>query len=568
MSRNRASEPFEDITSNSTSDTERKLEWPVLESVPRHFVPLTREAERHLARYYSSAKLNELEKWKEALNKVITDRRFKFANSQFRAGIYYRYGVALNWIVVLFENSHNFDEAKKFWSLAVELSHRESSVSLRSRYNIAVVLTNEYRKSRIQSLLDEAVNILVQCTHEAAPDLPEAALCLEGLSWALERRYRATGGHKDLLASVAAAESCVARIISDSSMTVRYKARLAAVLQMRFDLFGNMADLDRSVSIYMDLRAAIRDEGVDFLAYMGQASTVLRIRYELKGDIEDLLAAVEIGRSRLERVSPGTHNYEHALDSYGVALRALFEARRKSEDINAAVKCHQLAVNSLDRSHEHFAGTATNLGNSLQARYYAYRDRNDLDGAVEAYRSAFEQSSGSQHALRAYNLASVLLEAHSDRLTQPLTEEINALLRTAYEQGSQNRPDIALRTSIAAGRWHQDNHRFHDAGSWYSNGLLIVQQFFREQNIRDDKLVRIRQMASLPVSAAFCHAESGKNSEAVLALEQGRALLLTETLERKAAELASLEDAGHSDLVRSYQKASALLEMAVHAGQN
>ena len=547
------------------SDIEAALEWPPVVRVPRHFRHTVIKARDRFESYYVSGRREELTNWQKVLTDIIHDRRFNYATPIFRAGILYRYAVSLQWRGVLLEYTHDFREAEAYWLKVIELTPEWSALSLRSSYNIALGMTNAYRASGDVALLDQAVTIMDNCTTKCESGSPEAALCWEGLSWALERRYVVLGREADISLSVKAAERSVREMPASSPRAIRYVGRFASVLQRKFAVFGDIGDINHSIELYAHLWDGSFAGNVDLVGYLGEASTAYRMRYELTHQIDDIIKAAQITKARLEGMTPGSGNYETTLNSYGMTLRHLFEARGESTDIDMAIRCHRKATNAVSESHQHYPGNVSNLGNALMARYLAYHDERDLDDAIEAHWSAV-RASKFHHNIevvnRQYNLASALLLKHFNTKSLEARKKIDQLFEEASERGLKTVPLTALRAAIARGRWHESELRFEDAAQAYDCAIKAVQQLFRQQNLSQDKVIRIRQMGSLPSSAAYCYARSGGNIQAALAIEQGRALLLTDFLEKKGVELNALTEAGHGDLVEAYRAAALRLDTA------
>ena len=79
---------------------------------------------------------------------------------------------------------------------------------------------------------------------------------------------------------------------------------------------------------------------------------------------------------------------------------------------------------------------------------------------------------------------------------------------------------------------------------------------FRAQLLRADKESWLRDAEDLVVDGAFALAAGDDPRGAAVALERGRALLLSEALERAAADLSRLED-GHAGLAIRFRESSA-----------
>lgn len=93
----------------------------------------------------------------------------------------------------------------------------------------------------------------------------------------------------------------------------------------------------------------------------------------------------------------------------------------------------------------------------------------------------------------------------------------------------------------------------------YDYGLNVLDRLYRTQLGRRHKEAWLREAQRVPVRAAYARAEQGNLEAAVTVLEQGRALLLSEALERDQARLDHLTELGYDVLAQRYREAANLL---------
>ena len=106
------------------------------------------------------------------------------------------------------------------------------------------------------------------------------------------------------------------------------------------------------------------------------------------------------------------------------------------------------------------------------------------------------------------------------------------------------------------GRWASARRSWTEAAEAYHAAMDLTDRLFRTQLFRSHKEAWLREAKALPAHAAYALARSGDASGAVQALERGRALLLSESLQRDRANLDHLMDLGHQDLAESYRQAA------------
>jgi hypothetical protein len=82
-----------------------------------------------------------------------------------------------------------------------------------------------------------------------------------------------------------------------------------------------------------------------------------------------------------------------------------------------------------------------------------------------------------------------------------------------------------------------------------------MHQLFAGQGTRQDKESWLRTAERAAARAAVAQARTGDLPTAALSLESGRALLLSEALDLRDAELAELDASGHAAIRLSYETA-------------
>jgi hypothetical protein len=106
------------------------------------------------------------------------------------------------------------------------------------------------------------------------------------------------------------------------------------------------------------------------------------------------------------------------------------------------------------------------------------------------------------------------------------------------------------------GMWAADRGAWQEAAEAGGCGLEAMTRLFRTQLVREHKEAWLQAAIGLPTHAAYALARSGDAKAAAVALERGRALLLSEVLERDRADASRLADLGHAGLVRRYRLAA------------
>ena len=89
--------------------------------------------------------------------------------------------------------------------------------------------------------------------------------------------------------------------------------------------------------------------------------------------------------------------------------------------------------------------------------------------------------------------------------------------------------------------------------------MRAVQTTFQVQLIRNHRASWLRDGQGLAAMGAYAAARSGEGTRAAELLERGRALMLSEVLQRDRAELDRLPGAAGADLARRFRAAAATI---------
>jgi hypothetical protein len=113
-----------------------------------------------------------------------------------------------------------------------------------------------------------------------------------------------------------------------------------------------------------------------------------------------------------------------------------------------------------------------------------------------------------------------------------------------------------LRAARNWGRWAEERRAWTEAAEAFELAINVAERLFRTQLVPEHKEVWLRETRAVPAGAAYAMTQSGNVATAALAMERGRALLLSETLERDRADLNHLVDLGLEDLAKRYRQAA------------
>ncbi|MFI9248713.1 CHAT domain-containing protein [Streptomyces sp. NPDC053069] len=448
--------------------------------------------------------------------------------------------------------------------------------------------------------------------HTPDPSTARAAV-FDELASMMQDRYEHTSRPADLDHAIEAARQALALTPATAADRAESLSRLGHALNARYDLAQRLDDLTESVTL-IEQAVALCPPGTVFReAALSAHSMVLRDRYFRDGDLADLVRSVELARAALALSPPGAPGRWIHLTGLGVALRQLHTRSGALSDLDEAI-AHWLealeddSLTESDRAmalgglavalsvrHRHtgdgahlqdairmarkalapvppssplYPNAANLLAHVLLDSFLSEGDPADLDEAETLLRGGIEADQGSVHS-RVFLpscLAGVLTCRYEiDAVGHAADlDEARALFRQAVTAGLVICPDNAGADSVSWGRWAVRRESWSEAAEAYGYGLLAMEQLFRAQLTRTTKESRLRDAQGLAVAAAHALARSGDATGAAVALERGRALILSEALERGRARLEQLTAAGRADLVERYRRGSAALTALEH----
>jgi hypothetical protein len=194
---------------------------------------------------------------------------------------------------------------------------------------------------------------------------------------------------------------------------------------------------------------------------------------------------------------------------------------------------------------------------SLTARFHRFRSLDDIGTAIELHRDACAGFAKDSYEFSAAlnNLGIALQDRHDVTGRSTDLEEAVAAFRHSCRLGLRQGPEAALKAARSWGAWALRRQSWEEAAEAYSFGLEAMGGLFRIQASRGHKETWLKEARGLPSQAAYALDRADDFEGAALALEQGRALLLSEVLERGRVELEHLSEA-EPDLVERFRRSA------------
>ncbi|MFE2264923.1 CHAT domain-containing tetratricopeptide repeat protein [Streptomyces griseosporeus] len=509
--------------------------------------------------------------------------------------------------------SANLVAALEALRAAERLTPPGSPDRLKVLVSLSSALAARYEETGDPADLGQAID----CDREAlrlTPDRSAARVAvLQSLGNNFQSRNARTGRPEDLDQAIAYARQALALVPATAPVRAELLLQLGLALNLRHDLRQEADDLTKSIAL---VREAVElcPPGSDYRhVTLNALSGVLRDRYFRTGDLSDLAESIDLSRAAVDEAPPGSPRWGHLIN-LGIALRQRYARSRELSDLDEAIAQWREAYDGISRSRT--AGLRTirlsvlvGLSVALLDRYEHTRDGRHLQQATELAREAWDLSTSStgvdvnianllasalldgfwrDRDLRALHEAETVLRqalavdgsSVHGRMFLPsnlarvlstrwaaegtggdtaVLDEGRALFRRAVTAGLVLNPELARVDSRAWGGWAALRGSWSEAAEAYGHGLRAMEQLFRAQLTRTTKELRLRDAQGLAVDAAYALARSGDTAEAAVALERGRALLLSEALERSRARLEELAAAGHGELVERFRRGNEAL---------
>lgn len=361
--------------------------------------------------------------------------------------------------------------------------------------NLSTVLVYSYEQIGEINYLEEAVKF----SDEAISVIPERAhvraklLCIQGD--AFRELYIRSNRIADINKAIRVFEEAVRCSHETSPIYINGLLRLASTRRLRFihaeedeDLVKSKADFERAFSLF--------DGANEPIAQLHSLGNGLLSLYILSEDVEYLNNAIVVLEKVCSIVDHEDMDYPRYMKNLSLAYRYRYQVTDEKGDLVRALELAKSALSMVPSQHTEYAGYAFTLGNYYEELFRIDSRQDDLDQAYQQYRNAMDAS---PHVRSAFNAAT-------------------SLGRLAFDK--------------------EDWAQVHEA---LEQGLAFSQRVFSAQLTRKHKETWLKNVQGVPERAAYALAKLGRFEDAVTVLEHGRALLITESLDRQSLDTASLQ---------------------------
>jgi hypothetical protein len=470
-------------------------------------------------------------------------------------------------------------------------------------------LLSRYAERGDPDVLHQAIAVLARAARLDGLASMAGGIVHDLLGWAYRQKYAATGDRSLLDRGIALAEAAQRVPISIPGLPPRISAtNLANMLVDRQQLASDSADGDRAIDLLEDdLRLHPDDSDDDAWATRSALGIALIRRYERTGDIAALEHGIDLAERAAQRSrAPGPltnlaftllaqadHSDEHTaseLRSRAIALLETACAHQEPTDPAAASRWGGLAqalivqgmagrrrIDRLFGLAIHAAGPTSEFGMRMRASHAQYlaewarrpglpfRRRRAAQTALRIATDVLA-STPDDHTERPLNLfvrAVALARRAPDRVD---AEEISQTYRQACEGAHKSLSTIG-RFASRWMEWAADQEAWAEVGEAADVALSAIYRLSLVQAVTDHKDLWVGSAADLAQTASFAHTLAGDPAAAVVSIEAGRAIVLSERVALSPAQIDLLPDGTKSGLLAAFASwagTSRRLEQARH----
>jgi tetratricopeptide (TPR) repeat protein len=437
----------------------------------------------------------------------------------------------------------------------------------RASHLVELAVVRQLRASRTGDPADQ--DRAVQLCQEAVADTPKGSFRIRdrvnSLGIALLERYLARGSPQDLdealrsLTTLAWPDEAVSRLSpNDASLLFN----TGNGLWIGYKRTGDLTALDQAIARFGRAAGAVAPGSRDRARGLNSLAVALAERYASFGVPADLNRAMELERQALAQTPPESPEWLVYVANFGTAARLVYELTRDRAMLDEAVGTLDEALRRAPPTGPRHNALLDSLGTALAARYARTGDEADLTRAHGCLREAVDATASSpEHSLTLGHLGRVLSDLHARGGEARFAEEAVRMLRDAVTLGLRTSPQAALDTARFWGAWAERNATPREAADAFEFGMRAAYALFRAQVLRSYRRTQLRASGDVHIRAAWNRLAQAvpQLPDAVVAVERGRALLLSETLAVRRAEVDRLGQEGRRDLADRYTAAVARL---------
>jgi len=401
--------------------------------------------------------------------------------------------------------------------------------------NLSGLLRMRFDAGGTQEDLDQAIALSRKAAELPTEDVAWHSLRWSNVSNAMAAQFDLRRDPADLDAAIAAGRQAVAATSAGPAPSGAILTNLANLLLTRFEQWGGLEDLDEAIRLGQAGLSAGQAGGPARASLMSNLANMYRSRYEQHGEPRDLDQALAMSQGALSLTGPDDPYRASRLSNRAMVLLTRHERLHDPAILEEAIQAGREAVASVGSDNARRSKYLSNLALLLSARASsgtAQTSVSDLGEAVEAAQSAVSslEPDDPARAIRLVNLAGTLL----DRSRVSITAQADRQAAMGFYRQAAAMPTAAVSVRVQAARSQADLARqipdLPSALEGYTEAIALLGRLVTRgitRRSREELLTRNRLIAS----EAACALSVGYQNVAVELLEQGRAVLWSQTLE-------------------------------------
>jgi Tetratricopeptide repeat len=452
----------------------------------------------------------------------------------------------------------DLDRAIQAYKLAVDYTAPHSANRSAVLNNWAMALQERYNSTGDLTDLDQSIEAVEQAlAHPHSPsDSPGFS---NNLGIGLLRRYDRTGAPKDLERAIESFKRAIADTPSGSPARSTFLSGLAAAWKTRYERTGKLDDLDEAIRVWEQALQHSQSRSPESARLLTSLGNGLVDRHARNGDLQDLKRAISLLGRAARQTSPDSPEFPTFMNNLGKGFLDFYGRTRDETFLEGAVQAFEHVVAHATPDASGYSGFMSNLGIAHWACYAATQQVKHLEAAIVSLEQAAELTLHDSPELpgRLNNLANALVSRHYRTGTEvDLAAAIDKFEQSAV-RGMEVHPESTLMAARSWGKWAFARRAWDEAVKATAYGLKALEHLFATQLTRLHKETWLRDAQKISVQAAYALTMTDNTRAAAQALERGRALLLSEALQRNRADLERLKEAGRPDLQDRYETAVA-----------
>jgi CHAT domain-containing protein len=451
----------------------------------------------------------------------------------------------------------DLERAIVVWQQALSLVPPGSPEMAGCLNRLGMGLYRRYRRTCQIDTLQEAIGDwerTVALTDSQSPDMPGR---LNSLCNGLNARYARTGSGNDIERAIRLRELALTLPMVDPERS-DVLHNLGADLQERYRTAGALTDLERAVNTSQESVALTPVGAMKRPGHLATLGNALLERYDRYQKVSDLKRAIQLFEEAVQTCVEATKLPAY-LNSLAIALKQLYDQTGIGTVLDQVIGTHRRTIELSSAASPDRYSYMNNLAAGLQSRYQRTGEIADLDQSIEVLEQASKECSGSNilpGVLK--NLAGGFRMRH-ERIGR--NEDLQRA-KSTYELACTVGFDLSVDAGLSSAHdwlmWAFERKSWEEVHQAYSFARSASKKGLQVQISRRAKESWLRVTQGISVRAAFALAKQGDFEQAALAVEEGRARLMSEALEVDRTKLDTLRTIAPS-LYEQYSQAAARL---------